>query len=299
MALQEYKDFLASKTVWGALVALTGSVVEFGHYNLSPDDAAHAVDLITSIVGALGSLYAIYGRVVASKKIAVGSGSTNAGAFLVGIGIGMVFYLLVLATGAFSQEVATSCATSQCTTVRMPRPRPTVVPGEGKAEAPTPRPSPVKASQMSRQAAQDNPVSILQGLQQFAMMDIQAALADAQAQTPPDAIAATCYQELISLLGGPIAATVPNIVGIFSTFQKARDIANVASTLNSNSGPMAQLNIACAPLVVSTQTTLIRLGVIGGLVAGGLPPIGMEFDTRDGLLAYQQNRDRMIAASGE
>ena len=51
------------------MVALGGAALTLGHYTLMPDDAAHAVDLLSGIAGAVGCLIAIYGRVVATQKI--------------------------------------------------------------------------------------------------------------------------------------------------------------------------------------------------------------------------------------
>jgi hypothetical protein len=67
--MHEFKTLVLSKTFWGAAVALAGAALTLGHYTLTPADAAQAVDLLSGIAGAAGSLFAIYGRVVASKKI--------------------------------------------------------------------------------------------------------------------------------------------------------------------------------------------------------------------------------------
>jgi hypothetical protein len=67
--MEGIKGFLESKAVWGGIVALAGSALGIGHYTLSTADAAQAVELVVSITTAVGSLVAIYGRVVASKKI--------------------------------------------------------------------------------------------------------------------------------------------------------------------------------------------------------------------------------------
>ena len=67
--MDETKALIQSKTFWGAVVALGGAVLMLGHYTLSPADAAQAVDLLSGIAGAVGGLIAIYGRVVATKKI--------------------------------------------------------------------------------------------------------------------------------------------------------------------------------------------------------------------------------------
>jgi hypothetical protein len=67
--MNEFKALTESKTFWGAAVALAGSALTLGHYSLTPADAAQAVDLLSGLAGAVGGLIAIYGRVVATKKI--------------------------------------------------------------------------------------------------------------------------------------------------------------------------------------------------------------------------------------
>jgi hypothetical protein len=69
--MKEFKALTQSKTFWGAVVALGGSALTLGHYTLSPTDAAQAIELLSGLAGALGGLIAIYGRVVATKKIGV------------------------------------------------------------------------------------------------------------------------------------------------------------------------------------------------------------------------------------
>jgi hypothetical protein len=67
--MEEFKALTQSKTFWGAAIALGGSALTLGHYTLTPADAAQAVDLVSGIAGAAGGLIAIYGRVVATRKI--------------------------------------------------------------------------------------------------------------------------------------------------------------------------------------------------------------------------------------
>jgi hypothetical protein len=67
--MDELKPLVESKTFWGAIMALVGGGLGIGHYTLSAADAAHAVDLITGIVSAVGGLIAIVGRVKATKQI--------------------------------------------------------------------------------------------------------------------------------------------------------------------------------------------------------------------------------------
>ena len=69
--MEEFKALTQSKTFWGAVIALGGSALMLGHYTLTPADAAQAVDLISGIASAVGGLIAIYGRVVATRKIGV------------------------------------------------------------------------------------------------------------------------------------------------------------------------------------------------------------------------------------
>lgn len=114
-------------------------------------------------------------------------------------------------------------------------------------------------------SAQQNPIALLQ---QFSVADLQAALADANAQTPPDTTAAPCYTALIAIVQSPIANPLPAGPGVFQALQKARDAkANLAAIL-SPTGPLQGLNIACAPLVMSVNNTLLALGVTTGLVVG-------------------------------
>jgi hypothetical protein len=67
--MDEFKTLTQSRTFWGAVVALGGSALSLGHYSLSPADAAQAVDLVSGLASAAGGLFAIYGRVVATKQI--------------------------------------------------------------------------------------------------------------------------------------------------------------------------------------------------------------------------------------
>lgn len=69
-AMTEAKALLASRTFWGAVVALGGSAAGLLHYTLSPADAASLVDLLSGAAAGVGGVIAIYGRVKASKKIA-------------------------------------------------------------------------------------------------------------------------------------------------------------------------------------------------------------------------------------
>jgi hypothetical protein len=117
--------------------------------------------------------------------------------------------------------------------------------------------------------AQANPIAVLQS---FTVADLQAALADAQAQTPPDTVSASCYTALIPLVQSGVGNPLPTGLGAFQLLQKARDAQALIANLQSPTGPLAALNTACAPLILSTESTLAALGVISGAVAatGGL-----------------------------
>jgi hypothetical protein len=108
-----------------------------------------------------------------------------------------------------------------------------------------------------------------QTIARFALGDLQAALADARAHD--DAVAAPCWAALIPLVE-QYAARRPDagIAGGFSAFQRARDLVGAG-----NRGVPDALKLACAPVVLDTQATIARLGLIAGGAAAtggiGLP----------------------------
>jgi hypothetical protein len=125
--------------------------------------------------------------------------------------------------------------------------------------------------------AQQNPLIVLQ---QFTIADLQAALADATAQTPPDTVAAACYTALIPFVQSQVQNPLPAGAGAFQALQKARDAKAYLANIQSPTGPLASLNTACAPLVLDVQNTLVTLGLSVGVIAnpagaaatlGGLP----------------------------
>ena len=105
-------------------------------------------------------------------------------------------------------------------------------------------------------------------IQAFTVSDLQAALADAQAQTPPDTVSASCYSALIPIVQSNVANPLPAGLGGFQALQKARDLQNLIANINSPNGPLAPLVTACAPLNLSVQNVLVGLGLKAGLVAG-------------------------------
>jgi hypothetical protein len=111
----------------------------------------------------------------------------------------------------------------------------------------------------------------VQSLAQFTIADLMAASADAKAQTPPDITASQCYDFLIAFLPTIQLPGSGQTVGAILVFQKGRDLINGATGIN---GQLKSLNLACAPLVIDTQTTINKLLLLGGgaVATGGLLP---------------------------
>jgi hypothetical protein len=68
--MYDVKSFFASKTIWGGLIALFASAAAIWGYSITPADQAQIVELTTGLGGIIGSVLAIYGRIVATGKIA-------------------------------------------------------------------------------------------------------------------------------------------------------------------------------------------------------------------------------------
>lgn len=64
------KSWLASKGVWGGLIAVAAGVAGVLGYNFSTADQASAMEAITAVISAFGGLLAIWGRVSARQPIA-------------------------------------------------------------------------------------------------------------------------------------------------------------------------------------------------------------------------------------
>lgn len=71
--MKDIKGFFASKTIWGAFLSIASimpSLAAVVGYQITPEDSAGTVTALQAIGVAAGNLIAIYGRVVASKRIA-------------------------------------------------------------------------------------------------------------------------------------------------------------------------------------------------------------------------------------
>jgi hypothetical protein len=126
-------------------------------------------------------------------------------------------------------------------------------------------------------AVPSDPIAVLSS---FTIADLQAASADAHANNDP-AHSWTCWDYLATQVAAIKPVSGQATVGAFLAFQKARDLANSVQSAN---GALAGLNVACAPVVIDTQTTINKLALLGAGIAGtggalapfaaGLPAIG-------------------------
>ncbi len=69
--MNETKNIFASRTVWAGVVAVAAGVAGIWGYSVNAEDQATIVELASSIAATLGGLGAIWGRVAASKAVAV------------------------------------------------------------------------------------------------------------------------------------------------------------------------------------------------------------------------------------
>ena len=67
--MTDVKSLFASKTIWGAVIALLAGALSLLGYQLAPADQSELVNLVSGLAAAVGGGIAIYGRVVASKRI--------------------------------------------------------------------------------------------------------------------------------------------------------------------------------------------------------------------------------------
>lgn len=67
--MTETKPWYASRTIWGALIAVAASLGASFGLTLSEQDQSSLADAALQITGAIGALIALYGRVRASHRI--------------------------------------------------------------------------------------------------------------------------------------------------------------------------------------------------------------------------------------
>ncbi len=73
--MDEFKGLFASKTVWGALIALVAGLLSLFGYTIAPADQMELVTVVAGVGAMAGAVLAIIGRAVASKKIGKGPGT--------------------------------------------------------------------------------------------------------------------------------------------------------------------------------------------------------------------------------
>ena len=66
------KNWWASRTVWGGLIALIAGALGVFGYTLLPEDQAALIDGRSALAASLGGIIAIWGRVRASRQIGKG-----------------------------------------------------------------------------------------------------------------------------------------------------------------------------------------------------------------------------------
>lgn len=68
--MDDVKHWYNSKTIWGALISVGASLAQVAGIDLGVAEQAQIADSLVAIVGAVGGLVAIYGRLTASSVIA-------------------------------------------------------------------------------------------------------------------------------------------------------------------------------------------------------------------------------------
>ena len=67
--MEDVKQWYLSKTVWGALVAILASLLPAMGMGLDAGAQGQLADDLVSLAGAIGGLIAIYGRLMAEKRL--------------------------------------------------------------------------------------------------------------------------------------------------------------------------------------------------------------------------------------
>jgi hypothetical protein len=113
-----------------------------------------------------------------------------------------------------------------------------------------------------------SPADLLASLENIVLTDVQDALNDANAQVPPDTLAAACWQAIINAKTSiPVLSPPPAGAALVYGIQKVRDLQNLVAQFQSNSGPLVPLQAACAPVVVSVENMLVAITTGVGLKA--------------------------------
>lgn len=65
----ETKPWYASRTVWGALIAIAASLANAAGIEMTAGDEGELADLLVSAAGVIGGLIAVYGRISARRPV--------------------------------------------------------------------------------------------------------------------------------------------------------------------------------------------------------------------------------------
>lgn len=265
---------LSEPSTYAGLGILLGVVLHFKNADLlAADIQTIGLGLGAVILGIVAIITPEAGN-KRSSPASSGPGNPNFTGMLVLLTIGAA-----LALAAPRPAVAQTRQHRATESVPLPQPRPSTASFVGDAPPAklydSVRPTVAQATQ--------NPLVVLR---QFTVADLQAALADAKTQTPPDTVAAACYTALIPFVQSQAQNPLPAGAGVFQALQKARDAKAYLANIQSPTGPLAGLNTACAPLVLDVQNTLLTLGISVGVIAnpagaaatlGGLPAAVASF----------------------
>ena len=116
------------------------------------------------------------------------------------------------------------------------------------------------------------PVSPITSIQAFTLADLQAALADANAQSPPDTRHGACWSALIPIVQANIPNPFPAGLGLAQLVQKTFDDQTLLFGHQAWKDTIAQ---ACALTVLdlnSNLATLLSAAGLGAIVVPKLPP---------------------------
>ena len=67
--MNDWKSIFASKTFWGAVLAVAGGIAGIWGYTITPEDQQYLVEGGATVVTLVGGVIAVIGRMKASKKI--------------------------------------------------------------------------------------------------------------------------------------------------------------------------------------------------------------------------------------
>ncbi|MCD2172016.1 hypothetical protein [Rhizobium sp. C4] len=68
--MEDMKTWYQSRTIWGAVIAISASLAHAGGYSLSATDQGQLADAALSLAGTVGGLISIWGRMKATAKVA-------------------------------------------------------------------------------------------------------------------------------------------------------------------------------------------------------------------------------------